>query len=61
MKTKPHIHTLTRQDYCSYTDDALVEEREHYLDLLEANMSEKGIRNLYELMEIERELTLREE
>lgn len=58
LKNKKPVHN---SDYCSYTDDALNEEREHYLDLLESNMSEKGIKNLYELMEIERELTLREE
>lgn len=58
---KINLSIPRHKEYGSMEDDALNEEREHYLDLLQSNMSEKGIKNLNELMEIERELTLREE
>jgi len=48
-------------DYGDKEDDELVEMREEFMDYIEKGMSQEFIDKFHELLEVERELTLREE
>lgn len=48
-------------DYGNLDDDTLCELREELMDYLEKGRSQLFIHKLHELMEVERELTLRED
>lgn len=47
-------------NYETKSDDYLCNKREKLLDFLETGMRESYIKKLHDLLEIERELTLRE-
>lgn len=48
-------------DYESKEDEELIEMRENLMDYIEKDRSEEFINKFHELLEVERELTLREE
>ena len=48
-------------DYGEKEDEELVELREQLMDYLETGASEEFCHKLYELLEVEREMTLRED
>lgn len=47
--------------YSNKSDDVLIEKRENLMDYLEKDKRQEFINKLHELMEVERELTLRED
>jgi hypothetical protein len=48
-------------DYEEKSDDYLIARREKLTDWLETDMSQEFIRKFHDLLEVERELTLRED
>jgi hypothetical protein len=48
-------------DFANKDDDELIKMRENLLDYLEKDKREEYIEKLHELLEVEREITLREE
>jgi hypothetical protein len=53
--------TICYGDSEVFSDDTLIKMREDLMDYLEKNKTDFYIQKLHELMEVERELTLREE
>lgn len=53
--------TIHYGDYSAIEDEELVEMREELMDFIEKDKDEEFINKFHELMEVERELTLRED
>lgn len=46
--------------YNEWTDEKLEKEHTYLMDIMRDNLSKKNLSNLYNLLDMERELTLRE-
>lgn len=61
MKKKKKLEPVHYGDYGDLEDDTLCSMREELMDYIEKGKTQFFIRKFHELMEVERELTLRED